>query len=255
MIRRLCKGQFNENYKKTIGVDYSEVELDLPEQGKVRLMLWDTAGQDEFDPVTRSYYENANGVVLAFSTTDRDSFERIKSWREKVEAVCDDLCMVLVQNKIDLIDQAVVTNEEAEALARDLKLKFYRVSVKEYFNVLDVFTYLVQLYFKRLKKNSLNAASDLESREMRQELALSRGTQSNNLFKENEEKGNAKRIANKVLESDPGVNLSTLPASTASVLTASTPNSDASPSATARTLGSAGARLGPRGKDDKCIIS
>jgi Ras-related protein Rab-23 len=45
MIRRLCKGQFNSNYKKTIGVDYSETEIDVPGlPHKLRLMLWDTAG-------------------------------------------------------------------------------------------------------------------------------------------------------------------------------------------------------------------
>ncbi|KAJ3105929.1 hypothetical protein HDU97_007275 [Phlyctochytrium planicorne] len=175
MIRRLCKGQFNENYKKTIGVDYSEVEIELPfPPGRVRLMLWDTAGQEEFDPITRSYYENAHGVVLAFSTTDRDSFETVKSWREKVEAVCDDICMVMVQNKIDLLDNAVVSNEEAEALARDLKLKFYRVSVKEYFNVLEVFTYVAELYFKRQMKMAKARADEQTRAEKREMLPSAR---------------------------------------------------------------------------------
>ncbi|KAJ3285241.1 Ras- protein Rab-23 [Blyttiomyces sp. JEL0837] len=157
MMRRLCKGQFNDNYKKTIGVDYSETEIPVKGHGMIRLMVWDTAGQEEFDPVTRSYYENAHAVVLAFSTTDRESFETIKSWRDKVRSVCDDLCMVLVQNKIDLADEAVITSEEAEALARELKLKFYRVSVKEYFNVVEA-----ELYFKRLADKSLKMAKDQE---------------------------------------------------------------------------------------------
>ncbi|KAJ3196799.1 Ras- protein Rab-23 [Irineochytrium annulatum] len=95
MIRRLCKSQFCDSYKKTIGVDYSEAELDVPNFGRTRLMLWDTAGQEEFDPVTRQYYE--------------DSFETIKSWRKKVEAICSNVAMVLVQNKIDLNDEASVS--------------------------------------------------------------------------------------------------------------------------------------------------
>ncbi|KAI8848007.1 P-loop containing nucleoside triphosphate hydrolase protein [Chytridium lagenaria] len=145
-------------------VDYSEVEIPVPGQnGKVRLMLWDTAGQEEFDPVTRSYYENAHAVVLAFSTTDRDSFETIRAWREKVEAVCDDLCMVLVQNKIDLLERSVVSNEEAEALARDMKLKFYRVLSKTLnYHLFKVFSYLGELFFKRQNKKANSAPTDIK---------------------------------------------------------------------------------------------
>lgn len=50
----------------------------------VRLMLWDTAGQEEFDAITKAYYRGAQACVLAFSTTDRDSFEAIHSWKMKV---------------------------------------------------------------------------------------------------------------------------------------------------------------------------
>ena len=50
----------------------------------VRLMLWDTAGQEEFDAITKAYYRGAQACVLAFSTVDRDSFEAIESWKQKV---------------------------------------------------------------------------------------------------------------------------------------------------------------------------
>lgn len=50
----------------------------------MRLMLWDTAGQEEFDAITKAYYRGAQACVLAFSTTDRDSFEAIHSWKIKV---------------------------------------------------------------------------------------------------------------------------------------------------------------------------
>jgi Ras-related protein Rab-23 len=46
--------------------------------------------------------------VLAFSTTDRQSFEVVERWKEKVEAECGRIPMVIIQNKIDLLDKAVV---------------------------------------------------------------------------------------------------------------------------------------------------
>jgi Ras-related protein Rab-23 len=47
-------------------------------------MLWDTAGQEEFDAITKAYYRGAQAAVLAFSTVDRVSFDAIRSWKKKV---------------------------------------------------------------------------------------------------------------------------------------------------------------------------
>ena len=47
-------------------------------------MVWDTAGQEEFDALTRAYYRGAHGAILAFSSTDLQSFEAVDSWRSKV---------------------------------------------------------------------------------------------------------------------------------------------------------------------------
>ena len=51
-------------------------------------MLWDTAGQEEFDAITKAYYRGAQAAVLAFSTVDRMSFEAIRSWKKKVKNIC-----------------------------------------------------------------------------------------------------------------------------------------------------------------------
>ena len=51
----------------------------------------------------------AGGAVLAYSTTDRDSFEAIERWKGKVEAECSNIPLVLIQTKVDLLSQAVMT--------------------------------------------------------------------------------------------------------------------------------------------------
>merc|ERR1711991_1149217 len=123
MVRRIAKGQFTEGYKKTIGVDFVEKDLELASGEEVRLMLWDTAGQEEFDAVTRTYYRGAGAVVYVFSTTDRASFDELPEWVAKVTAEAPGIAAVVVQNKVDLLEQAVVTPEEAEELASRLRLK------------------------------------------------------------------------------------------------------------------------------------
>ena len=152
MIQQYCKGIFTRDYKKTIGVDFLEKQIQL-DDSDVRLMLWDTAGQEEFGAITKAYYRGAQACVLVFSTTDRDSFDAIESWKSKIEdEVGTSIPLVLVQNKIDLLDDAVVQQDEADALAKRLKLRFYRTSVKENFNVNEVFKYLAEKHIQKIQK-------------------------------------------------------------------------------------------------------
>lgn len=141
MIQRYCKGIFTKDYKKTIGVDFLERQIEIDGED-VRIMLWDTAGQEEFDCITKAYYRGAQASVLVFSTTDRASFDAIKEWKRKVENECNEIPTVIVQNKIDLIEQAVVSADEVETLAKMLNCRLIRTSVKEDINVASVFRYL-----------------------------------------------------------------------------------------------------------------
>lgn len=73
----------------------------------------------------------------------------MERWIGKVQSECgDSVAMVLVQNKVDLLDESVVEAEEAEQLAKSMRLKLYRTSVKENLQVDDVFEYLTRKYFK-----------------------------------------------------------------------------------------------------------
>eukprot|EP00898_Chlorokybus_atmophyticus_P005424 jgi/Chlat1/5883/Chrsp4S06391 len=134
LIRRFTRGTFSTDSKKTIGVDFFESSLHVESLGEdVRLMLWDTAGQEEFDSMTRA------AAVLMFSTDDRASLDAVSGWKSKVEAECGPaVALVLVQNKMDLLPNAAFTPQEAEQVAKELGMKFYRTCVKENLNVAPV---------------------------------------------------------------------------------------------------------------------
>lgn len=150
MIQRYCRGTFTKSYKKTIGVDFLEKQLRVHGE-EVRLMLWDTAGQEEFDALTKAYYRGAQACVFAFSTTDSASLVAVKRWRKKVEDECGDIPMVLVQNKIDLISQSQIDQFDADKLAMECKMKLYRTSVKEDLNVAVVFQHLAENYVNKVR--------------------------------------------------------------------------------------------------------
>eukprot|EP00798_Chlamydomonas_sp_ICE-L_P032316 gene32316-16887_t len=156
MIRRFCKGIYTDEYKKTIGVDFLEKALFVDMlQEEVRFMLWDTAGQEEFDAITRTYYRGGGAAVIAFSTTDRASFDAIPMWKAKIEAECGDIALALVQNKVDLLDEAAASAEEVEELARKHGMKLYRTCVKENLNVTEVFVYLAELHQRKVQAGQL----------------------------------------------------------------------------------------------------
>lgn len=159
MVQRYCKGIYTKDYKKTIGVDFLERQIELDGED-IRIMLWDTAGQEEFDAITKAYYRGAQACVLTFSTTDRASFEAIREWKVKVENECSEIPTVLVQNKIDLMDKAVVSFDEAEALAQSLGCRLIRTSVKEDVNVASVFRYLANKCHQQMKQQ-YNAATPI----------------------------------------------------------------------------------------------
>ena len=69
MIQRYCKGLFTKDYKKTIGVDFLERQVYVDGED-VRLMLWDTAGQEEFDAITKAYYRGTTNAVECIAFID-----------------------------------------------------------------------------------------------------------------------------------------------------------------------------------------
>jgi len=138
MIQKYCKGIFTAEYKKTIGVDFLEKRICVNGED-VRLMLWDTAGQEEFDCITRAYYRGAQACVLAFSCVDRESFKQVGRWKRKVEEECGNIPMVLVMTKMDLLYKAAMDSFEVEKMSRNLGLPLIKTSVKENLNVSKVF--------------------------------------------------------------------------------------------------------------------
>jgi Ras-related protein Rab-23 len=106
LIKRFCSGTFADAPSRTIGVDFLERLLPVATLGQdVRLFCWDTAGQEEYDALTQAYYRGAGAAVIVFSTTDRASFDAVPAWRRKLLAECGDIAVVLVQNKVDLLDR------------------------------------------------------------------------------------------------------------------------------------------------------
>merc|ERR1711862_1082290 len=126
---------------------------------ELTFLLWDTAGQEEYDAITRGYYRGAGCCIIAFSTTDRHSFDAVEAWHKKVIDECGNIVIVLCQNKVDLIDQAQMTQHEVENLASRLQLRLYRTCVKDDLNVKEIFHDLGHEFLRRGGEHGLGVNS------------------------------------------------------------------------------------------------
>jgi Ras-related protein Rab-23 len=116
---------------------------------EIEFMIWDTAGQELYDAITKRYYKGSSGAIIVFSVNDKSSFDSVKKWKEKIFNECDAIPTILVMNKVDLMSQALVTEQQCYALASELNLPLFKVSVKENLNVSEVFENLAVEFFKK----------------------------------------------------------------------------------------------------------
>lgn len=159
LVDRYCNKHFNPSHDMTIGVEFGAKTLDLklPNQEpiKVKIQLWDTAGQESFKSITRSYYRSASGVILCYDTTRYETFLKITKWLSEIEREChQNTRIILVGMKADLIKSKVVSTEQGQKLAEEYKLLFCEVSAKTDTNVIKCFNSLVEDIFTTFKNGT-----------------------------------------------------------------------------------------------------
>ena len=101
-LLQFTDGDFKDEHNVTIGVEFGAKIIDI--KGKsVKLQIWDTAGQESFRAITRTFYRNAEGVVLMYDITRSESFQNLKDWLGEIRANADpDVVIYLVGNRHDL---------------------------------------------------------------------------------------------------------------------------------------------------------
>ena len=113
----------------------------------VKLQLWDTAGEERFRTITKTYYKGAHGIILMYDVTDQNSFKNIRNWIKQIEANADKSAKrVLVGHKCDEPGR-VVSEEEGKKLAEEYNMVLFESSARTNTNVSEVFYYLVKEIF------------------------------------------------------------------------------------------------------------
>ncbi|KAI0013317.1 GTP-binding protein rab2 [Xylariaceae sp. FL0662B] len=183
---RLCEGRFSPQHDVTIGVEFGSriVPVGPPhskpptastsatgglpdpprasneQQKYMKLSLWDTAGQETYKSVTRSYFRGASGALLVFDITRRATFQHVTDWLNDLRAIAEpDIVVILVGNKLDRAQDAAeeegnrreVTAAEAEDWARrNGVLRYVETSAKSGQNVEAAFMNVADRIFDNI---------------------------------------------------------------------------------------------------------
>ena len=89
IIRRFAYGTFDDESLATIGIGFSFKKVVLKGGKVIKLKLIDTAGQEKYKSLAKSYYKNAEGVLLVFSYDKKESFDHIEEWLNTFKDNCD----------------------------------------------------------------------------------------------------------------------------------------------------------------------
>ncbi|KAI1799267.1 ras-domain-containing protein [Daldinia bambusicola] len=192
---RLCEGRFSPQHDVTIGVEFgsrivpvgpphskqqsssssSAADGGLPDpprasttpQKHMKLSLWDTAGQETYKSVTRSYFRGASGALLVFDITRRSTFDHVTDWLNDLRAIADpDIVVILVGNKLDQAqpddndsdDNTNNTNSKREVPAQEAHdwarrngvLQYVETSAKSGENVEEAFMRVAERIFENI---------------------------------------------------------------------------------------------------------
>ncbi|EFC48692.1 rab family small GTPase [Naegleria gruberi] len=157
LIVRAAHNKFNLNTKPTIGVDFASKEIQI-KGNTVHAQIWDTAGQEKYQAVMPAMYRGAQGCMVVFDITNKESFDNAGKWANQLIKYGDQECKkVLVGNKCDLNHLRQVSIEEATEYAKSIGSAYMETSALNAHNVELAFnTIMNEIHSKTPPKNIVN---------------------------------------------------------------------------------------------------
>lgn len=158
LVLRYTQNSFSPEYKQSLGASFAVKDLSVQKQ-KVKLVIWDVAGQPSFRQVRRHYYSGAHGAILVFDVTEPTTFMTLRNWYDDFRRIVPEGVVVLVGNKVDLENNRMVPLEAAQMLKEWWQIHYFETSAATAEGVQDA--------FYSLAANALEQANAKESNPMK----------------------------------------------------------------------------------------
>ena len=184
IFRYLSSGCFKADTISTIGVDkktlyYSYEIEELLKKKKIKrvkkdftISLFDTSGQERYRAITRNYYKSAEGILLLYDITNRNSFESVESWIEQIKSsisgkLQSDYLIILIGNKLDLVKENITERKVTEKEAKDICNK-YDIIWGEEQSIKDIKFEELNKLFERYVKLVYNIVGDKNKKKQKE---------------------------------------------------------------------------------------
>lgn len=162
ILTRFVDGWFKTDSDPTIGVEFGSKVIRCKSGVTVRLQVWDTAGQESFRSITRSYYRGAIGALLVYDITNSASFENLPTWlKDSLDATNQNIGLVLVGNKVDLEGERQVDKNVAKEFSKENNLLFMETSAKNGQNIEKIFQILSEQILAKIEAGLINPETEL----------------------------------------------------------------------------------------------
>ena len=160
LLLQFTDKRFQPVHDLTIGVEFGARMISIDNK-QIKLQIWDTAGQESFRSITRSYYRGAAGALLVYDITRRDTFNHLTSWLDDARQHSNsNMTIMLIGNKSDLEHRRAVTYEEGEQFAKENGLIFLETSAKTAQNVEEAFINTAKKIYDKIQQGVFDVANE-----------------------------------------------------------------------------------------------
>ena len=123
----------------------------------IRIQIWDTAGQEAYRSITRTYYKSSTCAFIVYDITDKRTFDDVNIWLRDCREICyKNVLIYLIGNKSDLEDKRQVSYEEGKQYAEKNNLVFYETSALNGKNIEEIFIQSATDLVNKLESGELN---------------------------------------------------------------------------------------------------
>ena len=158
LISQYIKKEFPESPLPTIAIEFTTKIIKMRNGDKIKMQIWDTAGQEKYKSITSHHYKKAVGALLVYDVTRRISFDDCIKWYTELKNYTDKECIIcIVGNKIDIVQKnqnlREVSKEEGENFSKKNNTLFYEMSAKNYEQINRCFENLIRRIYEAKKEN------------------------------------------------------------------------------------------------------
>ncbi len=150
LVKQYVEKRFETDFLPTLGMEINVKELQIGES-VISVAIWDIGGQDHFSFIRPKYYDGATGIILVYDLTSPESYRNLEYWIKDLREMCDEILIVLLGNKSDLVKEIENTSPDysqllpilQECREREVMVGWFFTSAKTAKNVDNAFRSLI----------------------------------------------------------------------------------------------------------------